>query len=71
MEGINPFWWTIGLVAAWVAPISLAATFIVGLLWLGVRSRSCLILFFVLLGGAVFSGLTFGVACLMMSSKWP
>jgi hypothetical protein len=71
VEGINPFWWTVGLVAAWTAGLSIPITMLSGLFWLSQRSRVSLLIFFVMLGGTIMSGLTFGIACVLMSSKWP
>jgi hypothetical protein len=71
VEGINPFWWTVGLAAAWIAGLSIPVTLLAGLFWLIQRSRVSLWIFIVVVAGTIVSGLAFGAACLLMSSKWP
>jgi len=71
MEILNPFWWSVALVSAWIAGICLTLTLIAGMFCLVGRSRGRLIFFLVLLVGTTAAALTFGVACVMMESKWP
>ena len=71
MENINPFWWSVALVSAWIAGICLTLTLIAGILCVIRRSRGSLIFFLVLLVGTAGAALTFGIACVMMESKWP
>lgn len=71
MEGINPFWWSVGLLSAWTGGICLVLTLLAGVVCLIRRSRGPLILFLVLLICTALSGLTYVASIMLMYSKWP
>ena len=69
MESLNPFWWGVGLLSAWVAGLGLATTLVAGVLWLIWRSKVSLILFLALLIIAVLAGVTFLVSLALMELR--
>lgn len=71
MENINPFWWTVGLLSAWIGGIGLALTLMAAIYWLIRRSRGGLILFLAFLAFTSLAGVAFVVSCTLMDSKWP
>jgi hypothetical protein len=69
MESLNPFWYSIALLLAWIAPIGLAITLMAGAFWLIRRSKVSLILFLAVLVITAMAGVTFVVSLALMELR--
>jgi hypothetical protein len=69
MENLNPFWYGVYLLFAWIAPLGLALTLMAGVFWLIQRSKGSLILFVALLIITATAGVTFVVSLALMELR--
>jgi hypothetical protein len=69
MENLNPFWWTAGLVSAWVGGICLVLTAVTGLIWLVWRSKGALIVFLAAFSCTVLVGAIFVLSLMLMERR--
>jgi hypothetical protein len=73
MEGINPFWFHVILVATIAGPAFLVFTIVAGIVWLFLRSKTSRTIFVALLACTVIAGLSWlvGLTMSMFGARWP
>jgi hypothetical protein len=71
MEGMNPFWVTVIVIATFAGPAFLVLTIVAAIVWLVVRSRAMRIVSFALLSCTIFTGAAWLAAMFLIGSPWP
>jgi hypothetical protein len=71
MEGINPVWFTACLFGLVIGGVLLLLMLVALVVWLSLRTRGFLVVFYVSLGCLVCAGAFVALSLALMGSSWP
>lgn len=71
VEGMNPFWFGVILIATFAGPAFLLLTLVAGIVWRVGRARAARTVFLVLLACTAFAGLSWLAGALLIGTHWP
>jgi hypothetical protein len=71
MEGMNPFWYQVVLVATIAGPAFLVFTIVAGIVWFLLRSKTSGTIFAVLLACTALAVASWLAGVILIGTKWP